>query len=642
MYKIYVDGNLFCDSRNDSLAIISPVVKLQANQAGSFTFTIPAEHPHYDAINRRTSIVSVYRDGSETPCFQGVCTEETVDFYKQKAIVCEGELTYLNDSILRQAHYSVVPVRTLLETYINEHNSQVDEAKRFLLGRVTVEGNATCYTNLNSTMTEIKEDLIDDFGGYIFVRYENGNKYIDYLAESPKTCNQTIELGKNLLDYSSNIDNTEIATSIIPLGAKLEEEEVEGLPAYVTIKSVNDGKDYVLNEDAVKTYGQITKVVNWDDVTEPSNLLRKGKAYLTDIQFENVTLSISAVDFGQISDKFDEFELLDTVRVVSATHGMDRTFVLTEQTLNLNNPENDTITLGTSEKLSMSARSNSQNSALLKRIEQAPTSSWITNAINNATALISGNKGGYVILHDSNGDGEPDEVLVMDTNDISTATKVWRWNKGGFGYSSTGYNGKYGTAITMDGQIVADYIKAGTISGVAINNGNGTFKVDSSGNLTASSATLSNGTLQCGDYNSRSGKFFKVFSTGDTYAQSMQLYSGLQVGGSGIGKYCFSANGTSNNIDLTVTDASGNELSSKSKGTLNIGSASYDVLVDSKESYFPVLSAFEYAYFRNTQTGDFEKPALAANNGHEITFVWTGTSLELKVDGTHIGQVNID
>lgn len=87
----------------------------------------------------------------------------------------------------------------------------------------------------------------------------------------------------------------------------------------------------------------------------------------------------------------------------------------------------------------------------------------IEAAVQNATDLITGGLGGHVVLK-QNADGQPEEILIMNTDDINTATKIWRWNLGGLGYSSTGYEGTYGTAITMNGEIVADYITAGTLN----------------------------------------------------------------------------------------------------------------------------------------------------------------------------------
>ena len=92
----------------------------------------------------------------------------------------------------------------------------------------------------------------------------------------------------------------------------------------------------------------------------------------------------------------------------------------------------------------------------------------LEKAILNATEAITGNKGGVVVLHDTNNDGKPDELLIMDVDDIALATKVWRWNKAGLGYaynpSGHAYLGPYQTAITADGQINADFITTGSLS----------------------------------------------------------------------------------------------------------------------------------------------------------------------------------
>ena len=92
----------------------------------------------------------------------------------------------------------------------------------------------------------------------------------------------------------------------------------------------------------------------------------------------------------------------------------------------------------------------------------------LEKAILDATNSIAGNAGGYVVIHDTNNDSKPDEILIMDKEDIALATKVWRWNKEGLGYaykaSGGAYNGPYRTAITADGQINADFITTGTLN----------------------------------------------------------------------------------------------------------------------------------------------------------------------------------
>ncbi len=101
-------------------------------------------------------------------------------------------------------------------------------------------------------------------------------------------------------------------------------------------------------------------------------------------------------------------------------------------------------------------------------VDRVSNPSYIAQAASDATKLITGGKGGYVVMRSSTGGTKPDEILIMDTPDITTAKKVWRWNQGGLGYSKTGYNGPYGLAMTQDGAIVADFITAGTLNAAQV------------------------------------------------------------------------------------------------------------------------------------------------------------------------------
>lgn len=453
MYKVLCDNTLMYDPRIEELALINPVVELEENKAGSFSFKMPLGHPLYSSVKRRKSVMQVYQD--DELLFSGMCIEVKEDFYKRKDIYCEGELSYLNDSIQRPNRYQDVSVRGLLEAYIANHNAQVEEEKRFTVGMVTVTDNNNSlyrYTNMNSTMQELKEDLVDDLGGYLRIRHKDGVKYIDYLADSMNTNSQVIRLGENLIDFNSNIDSSEIATAIIPLGNLLEEEVVEGLQTRLTIEKVNDGKDYVYSPEAVENFGWIYKTVTWDGVTVPSILKSKGQKYLSDIQFENMVIEAKAIDLHIVDHETERFKLSDQIRVVSKPHGLDRYFRLTKQTINICSPENDTITLGKEERLSLSAKTASANEEIKKAIEKiTPASNILNQAVENATQLIANAMGGYVLKNET-------ELLIMDTNDTETATKVWRWNINGLGYSSNGYNGPYKTALTMDGRFVASAI----------------------------------------------------------------------------------------------------------------------------------------------------------------------------------------
>ena len=516
MYKVYADGQMICSSKIQELAIINPVVNMEANKAGTFSFTMPPTHPFYDKISRKSTLIDVYRGDDTEPLFEGICSSIDDDFFKQRKITCEGDLTFLNDSNLRPSRKQGLTSRQLLEDYINEHNSLVEAKKRFTVGIVTATDKndfISCYTNYNSTMTEIKEDLIDDLGGYLRVRHENGVRYLDYLKESPRTNNQVVRLGFNLIDLSVGLNTDDLATVIIPLGTTLEEQEIQGLDARLTIKEAEademhpSGTDYVYSADAVENFGWIEKVIEWSDVTLPENLLAKGEKYLQETQFENLVIQAKAIDLGITEEEFQRFRMLDMIRVVSKPHGLDRYFMLTKMQVNLNNPERDTITLGIEKPNTLSAKSQSANEAMLREVEKRPTSNLVKSIVANATALITGAEGGFVVI-ETNADGKPIELKIQDA--LNNPTKIWRWNINGLGYSNDGGE-TYGLAMTMDGSIVANFIasgtmyadriKGGTLSLGGLNNEGGVLEVknangDVIGQWTKDGITIVGGSIQ--------------------------------------------------------------------------------------------------------------------------------------------------
>lgn len=460
MYRVLCDGLPIYDLRDEELVLLDPKVTLEVNTAGSFEFKLPPGHPQYDLPQKMKSLIEVWHDDEQI--FAGRPTTNKVDFYKRRYIKCEGQLAYLNDSIQRPAEYHDITVRGYLETLINVHNAQVDESKRFEVGIVTVTDNNDSlfrYTNYNSTMKEIKEDLIDDLGGYLRVRNHNGHRYIDYIAEFDNLCSQSIQFGENLLDYASNIDVTDIATAVIPLGARLETSSIAALEERLTIKTVNKGVDYLKNDEAVKKYGFIVKTVTWDNVATPEMLKSKGEKWLTDEQFENMVLEVKAVDLHYTDEQIEQFKLYDMIPVHSTPHGLNRNFPLSKMTINLNSPASNTFTLGTTVNISLTSQVSGITSNVNNAINSIPLPSTIVQqAVDQATALITAATRGNIVTTGT-------EQLIMDTKDVNTAKRVWRWNLNGLGYSSTGYNGTYETAITMDGQIVGKRIAANSISG---------------------------------------------------------------------------------------------------------------------------------------------------------------------------------
>lgn len=464
MYRVYCNNSPLYDLRDEDLVLISPIVKIGENTAGSFEFSILPKHPHYEEVNELTSVITAY-DGDEE-IFCGRVVEITKDLYNRKKVICEGELAYFNDSIQRPARYQGLTVRGYLETLVNIHNQQVKNQgidKTFKVGAVTVQDKNDYvykYTNWESTLEVIKTDLLKTYGGYLRIRKENGVRYLDYLADYPNTNTQVIEFGSNLLDFTHDMVASDIVTAVIPLGARLEDvTEVEGLDAYLTIKDVNGGVDYVYSQEAVKSYGWIFKTVKWDDVHVADNLLKKGKEYLSDIQFAQITLTVSAVDLHMLHVDMERIKVLDEIRVTSTPNGLDRFFPVSEMTIYLDKPSNNKLTLGTSySKNSLSTKTESNMTSIKDKIDSLPNKSEILEeARENASQLIHSATNGHVVT-------TADEQLIMDTADKKTARKLWRWNLNGLGYSKTGYNGTYDTAITMDGQIVGERLVGGSVT----------------------------------------------------------------------------------------------------------------------------------------------------------------------------------
>ena len=181
-----------------------------------------------------------------------------------------------------------------------------------------------------------------------------------------------------------------------------------------------------------------------------------------------VSLTVSFAQLGQTEEYagkalLEQVDLGDTVRVEFSQLGVSASARCVKTVYNVLLDRYDSVELG-------DARANIADTIASQgqTIKALPRSSAMQSVINSATSMITGNRGGYVVLHSSTGSKEPDEILIMDKPGIETARNVWRWNKAGLGYSGNGYNGPYGTAITADGKIVADYIATGTLNAAMI------------------------------------------------------------------------------------------------------------------------------------------------------------------------------
>lgn len=347
MYRVYCDGLPIYNDKLEGLKIFSPSLDLELNKTGSFSFTLYPDHPYYGSIQKLKSIITVYQE--DYLLFRGRVLDDEIGFYNKREVTCEGELAFLLDSIKRPYDFTG-SVAEYLALLLESHNAQVDETKRFTLGNVTVTdpNDYIVRSNIDYTDTwkEMNDKLLTLLGGFLSVRHADGVAYLDYLADFALLSPQKIEFGKNLLDQKRIIKGADVATVVIPLGAKLKDAEGKDTDKRLTIETVNGGADFIEDASAISQYGTIVKTVIFDDVTIAENLKAKGQAYLSSLVKLPESIELTAADLATVSTAFSSFHLGTYVDVVSKPHGLNQKFLVRKLSINLLDPAANKLTLG--------------------------------------------------------------------------------------------------------------------------------------------------------------------------------------------------------------------------------------------------------------------------------------------------------
>ena len=379
MYKIYVDGVLFHDSTLEELQIESGTITRELNKAGSFKFSIYPDHAHYDLIQELKSVIEVYKDGVDEPIFRGRALYPETDFYKKKTYTCEGQFNFLLDSIMRTFNAYYTPA-TLFEALVANHNSQVEENKRFAVGDITVTGDSVKVENTSAGTTQsvMKKYLIDNYGGYISPRLSNGVWYLDYLSDFTERGTQTIEFGENLTKFTRKDNYSDIVTALIPYGEN-----------DITVASANGGRDVVIDDTGVSLYGTIVGTKKFDDVTNATTLLNSAKAYLTDLVKKQIVIELNAIDLSSLDASVEPLKIGTYNRIISAPHSLDDWFLITKQTINLTDPTKDSVVLGgtfetfTDQTAGVGVVVKTIDTRVEKGIQASPTIKTIESKIEN-------------------------------------------------------------------------------------------------------------------------------------------------------------------------------------------------------------------------------------------------------------------
>lgn len=264
--------------------------------------------------------------------------------------------------------------------------------------------------------------------------------------------------GKNLTDLKQEENCANVYTAIIPYYAPTEGDPIVG---------------NVINAVANADYTKILPVdltQSFDAPPTVAQLNAAGQDYLQThaVGVPTVSLSVSFVSLRG-ADGYDgaleTVKLCDTVTVRFDRLGVDAKAKVVKTAYDCLTERLISVEIG-----SIRTSISDTIAAAAQEIQAKPSAGAMEKAILSATKQITGAQGGFVVTR-YNAQGKPYELLILDTDDIATAQDVWRWNIVGLGHSSTGYNGPYGTAITQDGQIVANYITVGEMSADRIKGG---------------------------------------------------------------------------------------------------------------------------------------------------------------------------
>lgn len=318
--------------------------------------------------------------------------------------------------------------------------------------------------------------VLDVWGG----EYEFDNFVIKLHEERGADNGVLIEYGKNLKDLKQEANIAECYTHLMPYAAYQEDgegEDAEKQDVYIflaekvlplpTAENIGHNKAYIMDFSA--EFGED------EEITEAA-LREKATAYAATAKLgtPKVSITVSFIQLWQTEEykniaPLERVKLCDTVKVHFSQLGVNASAKVIKTVYDSLAEKYDSVELGDA-KSTLADTINAQNNAIEQikdsiRKRQASASEELKKAILNATNLITGHSGGYVVLNPAE---KPQEILILDAPTIEEAVKVWRWNSGGLGYSSTGYNGEFTLAMTMDGAIVADFITAGTLNGVLL------------------------------------------------------------------------------------------------------------------------------------------------------------------------------
>lgn len=324
---------------------------------------------------------------------------------------------------------------------------------------VTTAGNYSQLipASIRSRLGGVEGSILDTYGG----EYEWDGYTVKLHAARGADNGVTLRYGKNITDLTQEENISSTITGVCPYWAG-----TDGITVTLSEK--------VLSAESAANFPYPRTVPldlsgEFEEKPTVEELRAKAQAYISKsgIGVPAVSLNVSFVALWQTEDYKDiapleRVRLCDTVTVLFEKLGVSAKAKVISTVYNVLLDRYDHIEIGDA-KSTLAGTIASTN----QTVAEKTSTSFLQAAVDRATGWINGANGGYIVMH-KDAYGQPYEILIMDTPDIETAKKVWRWNSGGLGYSKTGYAGPYGLAMTQDGAIVADFITAGTLNAAVV------------------------------------------------------------------------------------------------------------------------------------------------------------------------------
>lgn len=414
----------------------------ERNGKYELTFTYPFNGIHADQIQYGSFIKAKPNFTDDPQLFQVIKIGKTMN--GQFTVYCQHVSYLLSGKVITTGTASsCVAACTLLTAQAGGFTIDTDK-------NVSADFEITEPSSVRSWFGGKKGSLLDVYGT---AEWHYDNFTCSLKAHRGQDRNVQIRYGKNLTQLSQEINMENLCTGIVPFCVDNDGNKTVGT-------KVSTGLTLDFERDKAVDF---SSDVDFDSATPlATQLATLTNNYIQNNNFTNVFNSIT-LDFVQLSNLQERVDLCDTVHIFFDALGITASLKCVACTWDVINERYTSCTFG-------DLRSSIADTIVTqeKKIDEKPSTSAMNQAIQYATDLISGNLGGYVILHDANGDGEPDELLILDAasgGDITAAVDVWRWNQAGLGHSSNGYAGPYdAVAITYDGKISATAITTGVLN----------------------------------------------------------------------------------------------------------------------------------------------------------------------------------